>query len=91
MFGAKFFEKFTTGGDLGLAGSRMVTSADGQVQGGDVATRVKALPAPTETLKEVFLDIRESLRSVANNTEETVKILRTAVLGPPDPGESADD
>ena len=34
MFGAKFFEKFTTNGDLGLAGSRMVTSAD-EAGGGD--------------------------------------------------------
>ena len=31
------------------------------------------------------------LGQIADNTQETVKILRTAVLGPPGPGESADD
>ena len=34
---------------------------------------------------------RTLLGQIADNTEETVKILRTAVLGPPGPGESADD
>ena len=75
MFGAKFFEKFTTNGDLGLAGSRMVTSADEAGGGRNVAEKAKALPAPTETLKEVFLDIKDSLRSVVQNTSKTVELL----------------
>ena len=75
MFGAKFFEKFTTNGDLGLAGSRMVTSADEAGGGRSVAEKAKALPAPTETLKEVFLDIKDSLRSVVQNTSKTVELL----------------
>ena len=54
MFGAKFFEKFTTNGDLGLAGSRMVTSADEAGGGRSVAEKAKALPAPNEYWYEIL-------------------------------------
>ena len=67
MYGANSFKN--TGTNLVLAGSRMITGS-GSGAGGT------SQMSPMESMKEVFLEIRD-------NTAQTVELLKVAVLGTP--------
>ena len=74
MFGAEAFPKMTTGTDLVPASSRMLTTTGGSA--------VEPM-SPMDSIREMFIDMRDSLQQIAENTLKTNDLLQTAVLGTP--------
>ena len=74
MFGAEAFPKMTTGTDLVPASSRMLTTTNGSV--------VEPM-SPMDSIREMFIDMRDSLQQIVENTLKTNDLLQTAVLGTP--------
>ena len=77
MFGAEPFPKTTTGTDLVISSSRMMTTT-GDNSGVDVQPM-----SPMDTMREVFFDIRDSLQQIVENTLQTNELLKVGVLGTP--------
>lgn len=74
MFGAEAFPKMTTGTDL-----VPVTSGSLATTGGSAVQSM----SPMDSIREMFIDMRDALERIAENTLETNELLRTAVLGTP--------
>ena len=74
MFGAEAFPKMTTGTDLVPASSRMLTTTNGSV--------VEPM-SPMDSIREMFMDMRDSLQAIVENTLETNELLKVGVLGTP--------
>ena len=74
MFGAEAFPKITTGTDLVPASGRMLTTTGGSA--------VEPM-SPMDSVRELFIDMRDALQSIVSNTLETNELLKTAVLGTP--------
>lgn len=75
MFGAEQFPKISTSTDLVPASNRMLTTTGGST--------VEPM-SPMDSVRELFVDMRDALQSIVSNTLETNELLKVAVLGTPD-------
>ena len=74
MFGAEAFPRMTTGTDLVPTSSRMLTTTGGSA--------VEPM-SPMDSIREMFIDMRDSLQQIVENTLETNELLKVGVLGTP--------
>ena len=76
MFGAEQFPKINTGTDLVPVSSRMLTTTGG-------GSAVEPM-SPMDSIREMFVDMRDALQAIVANTLETNELLKVGVLGTPD-------
>ena len=74
MFGAEAFPKMTTGTDLVPRTGTSLTTTNGSV--------VEPM-SPMDSIREMFMDMRDSLQAIVENTLETNELLKVGVLGTP--------
>lgn len=76
MFGAEAFPKINTGTDLVVSSGNMLANTGG-------SATVQPM-SPMDSIREMFVDMRDSLLAIAQNTAETNELIKVGVLGTPD-------
>ena len=77
MFGAEQFPRVNTGTDLVVSSSNMLANTG---TGGSATVQPMS---PMDSIREMFVDMRDSLLAIAQNTAETNELIKVGVLGTP--------